>query len=239
LTNSFKMPPKRPQAPPSLSDSNRPSRGQLRAPLEQSLPHASKKKRVDKSKNSVEIIDDEDEEPEEIERPRKSKQRAVITVVGEYLLNAKTLVGAQVVHRDCSSMVEGLFSYRRYSENSDLKVESYANTHSITPILVSSTAVVHSKGMKKPEEHLSIDVHQALDWIKVDSIVHHLAKSLSKGITVDFVVKYKIRRDKNQKDDVDEDVLESDSSKEDGNPAPQPEVKRLRRVFTRFSAFDI
>ena len=101
---------------------------------------------------------------------------------------------------------------------------------SVTPVLISSTRVVHSKGMKKPEEHLSIDVHRLLDWVKVESVVHHLAKSLSKGITVNFVIKYTATHVKDHSDD---ESL-SDSS-EDDNPVP---VKHVRRVRTFFSFFD-
>ena len=131
-------------------------------------------------------------------------------------------------------MIEGLFTYSGYMRDSTQKVETYGNTHSVTPVLISSTAIVHSKGMKKSDEPLSVDVQRAADWIKVESIVHHLAKSLSKGITVDFTVKYSAGSTAAAPDDTDSDDALMDLDAED-NPVP---TKRVRRVCLSFCIFD-
>ena len=195
---------------------------------EPSSHHSTAKKRVPKTKQ-VEVISDNEDDPESNKTPKTKPKRAPTVIVGEYLLNAKTIVGVQAVYRDCRSLVEGVFTYSGYIAESTVKVETYSNTHSVTPVLISSTAVVYSKGMKKSDERLSVDVHRAADWIKVESVVHHLAKSLSRGITVDFTIKYSTGTTTATADDADDELL-SDSSTED-NHMP---IKRARRVYPLF-----
>ena len=54
----------------------------------------------------------------------------------------------------------------------------------------------------KKEDYFKNEVSESMDWNDVESLVNHLAKSLSKDIQVDFTIEYHVR------------VVESSSSEE-------------------------
>ena len=45
----------------------------------------------------------------------------------------------------------------------------------------------------KKEDYFKNEVSEPKDWSDVESLVDHLAKSLSKGIRVDFTIEYHAR----------------------------------------------
>src|SRR5271170_5969183 len=87
--------------------------GKAAPQLERSSHPSNTKKQIPKPPH-VEIISNNEDTSErgEIQKPKPKLTPAV--VVGEYLLNAKTIVSVQAVYRDCCSLVEGLFIYSRY-----------------------------------------------------------------------------------------------------------------------------
>ena len=99
--------------------------------------------------------------------------------------------------------MSGLWSARHYFDESTKKVRAMANERGIEPVLQSSTATIYSKAMK-PAEYITNDVNEPRDWSYVESVVNHLAKSLSKGICVDLVIKYGVKCVAEEVEDVDE-----------------------------------
>jgi len=148
---------------------------------------------------SVEIVSD-DEEPE---IPISTKKLPPPPVLGEYLLTARTCVGIQPVYRESQSTMSGLWSARHYFDESTKKAGAMTNERGIEPVLQSSTATIYSKAMK-PAEYITNDVNEPRDWSYVESVVNHLAKSLSKGICVDLVIKYGVKCVAEEVEDVDE-----------------------------------
>jgi hypothetical protein len=173
----------------------------------------------------VVVISDDEPGEKEHETSIPRARRIPKPIVGEYLLNAKTLVGVQVVYRDSRSTIEGLWSCKRYFDESAHKVQKAGNDRAVDPVLLTSTATVYSKAMKL-SEYITCDVHEPMDWFHVESIVNHLAKSLSKGIRVDFIMKYSARHIKDHSDD----GKVSDSS-EDENPAPTKCPRKVRSIL--------
>ena len=135
-----------------------------------------------------------------------------MSILAEYVINAKIMLEVQAVHHDFKAIVEGLWSCRRYFEESTLKVEKIANDHGVKPILKSSIISIYSKSMKK-KDYFKNEVNESKDWSDVESLVNHLAKSLSKGIWVDFTIEYHARvvessfSEENELNLSDEDVL--------------------------------
>ena len=99
-----------------------------------------------------------------------------------------------------------------------------ANERGIESVLQSSTATIYSKAMK-PAEYITNDVNEPRDWSYMESVVNHLAKSLSKGIRVDLVIKYGVKCVTEKVEDVDE-VEAMEFIEEDVRSA-----KRPRRVI--------
>jgi hypothetical protein len=102
-----------------------------------------------------------------------------------------------------------------------LKIVEAIKARGVEPILKSSIAVIYSKSMKLVE-YFSNEVNELDDWRNVESLVNHLAKSLSKSIRIDFTMEYHARVIKY----VDEEGDESDSSEEDGLAI----IKRPRKI---------
>ena len=147
---------------------------------------------------SVEIVSDN----EQSEITVSTKRKPLSATSSEYLLTARTYVGIQSVYRESMSVRIGLWPAKRYFNESTNRVENTANERGIEPVLHSSTATICSKSMKQAD-YITCDVNEPEDWCKVESIVNHLAKSLSKGIRVDFVIKYNAKRPAKEVDDVE------------------------------------
>ena len=45
----------------------------------------------------------------------------------------------------------------------------------------------------KKEDYFKNEINEAKDWSDIESLVNHLAKSLSKNIQVDFIIEYHAR----------------------------------------------
>ena len=182
--------------------------------------------RVKKAKHqpaTAEIISD-DEQPE---TPVSTKKPPPPPVIGEYLLTVRTYVSIQTVYRESQSTIEGHWSARRYFDESKKKVETTANERGIEPVLESSTATIYSKSMK-PADYVTNDVNEPKDWYNVESVVNHLAKSLSKGIRVDLVIKYRAKRLVKEFEDEEEmDVMEIAEEE-------APLAKRPRQVICAY-----
>ena len=221
------MPPKAVPAPNSRPKNVRTTTSSLRVHLNQENAGSKTLKRVRQSDSAVVIS--ENGPPEERTEPYVSKRKsASMPLIAEYLISAKTFVGIQVVHRDSLSTMEGFWSYKKYFEESECKVAQVSRERGIEPELKSSIATIHSKSMKK-DDYVERDVFRAEDWFDVESVVHHLAKSLSKGIRVDLEIKYSY---KHVNEHLDEDN-EVDLSEED-TPAP---IKCPRKVFGKLIDF--
>jgi len=221
------MPPKALPAPKSRPKNAQATTSSLSVHLNQENAGSKTLKRVRQSDSDVVIS--ENGPSEERAEPYVSKRKSASTpLIAEYLISAKTFVGIQVVHRDSLSTIEGFWSYRKYFEESERKVAQVAQERGIEPELKSSIATIHSKSMKK-DDYVERDVVRAEDWFDVESVVHHLAKSLSKGIRVDLEIKYSY---KHVNESLDEDN-EVDLSEED-TPAP---TKRPRKVFGKLIDF--
>jgi hypothetical protein len=217
------MPSKKPQAPPSRSKRARTSKPSAKARSNDTTTRPSHNNRA-KSVPQVASSDVDDvDEQDDAQTPAARKKPTPALILAEYVINAKTMVGVQSVHRESKATVEGLWSYRRYNEVSALKVAEAAKARGVEPVLKHSIAVVYSKSMK-PAEYFNVEVHEPDDWRDVESLVNALAKSLSKGIRVDFTMEYHARAVKY----VDEGEDGSDSSEGDG-PAT---VKRPRKVYS-------
>ena len=147
----------------------------------------SKKITSKKSVPPIEIPSDEDE----VETPVSKRKTTPMPILGEYLLTAVTFIGIQSVHQVSKSMIEGLWSCKSYMEESALKVQKVSQDRGVDPVLKSSQAIIYSKSMK-PKDYITNDVLEPLDWYDVESIMNHLARSLSKGIHVDFTIKYSV-----------------------------------------------
>jgi len=149
-----------------------------------------KKNHIHKAKKLVppiKIPSDEDE----VETPVSKRKMTPIPILGEYLLTAVTFISIQSVHCVSKSMIEGLWSCKSYMEESALKVQKVGQDRGVDPVLKSSQAIIYSKSMK-PKDYITNDVLEPLDWYDVESIMNHLARSLSKGIHVDFTIKYSV-----------------------------------------------
>jgi len=117
----------------------------------------------------------------------------------------------------------GLWPAKRYFNESTNRVKNTANELGIEPVLHSSTTTICSKSMKHAG-YITWDVNEPDDWRNVESVVNHLARSLSKGIRVDFVIKYNAKRPAKEFNDIDNvDAMEFDEN-------DMPTAKRSRKV---------
>ena len=173
-----------PNAPVSYPKPSRLRTQSIKARLNEDKTRSMTVQRVKKAKHQAmiaEIISDD----EQVETSVSSKKPPLPPVIGEYLLTARTYVGIQMVYRESQSTMKGHQSARRYFDESIKKVETAANERGIEPVLQSSTATIYSKSMK-PADYITNDVNKPKDWYNVESVVNHLAKSLSKGIRADM-----------------------------------------------------
>jgi len=211
-----------PNASIPRSKPSRTSIASVKARLNQEKQHCTTVQHQKKTKNrvpSVEVVSD-DEESGIADVP---KRKATALTPVEYLLAACTFVGIQSVYRESMSVCVGQWSARHYFKESTNRVENRANELGIEPVLHSSTATICSKSMKKAD-YITCDVNEADDWNKVESVVFHLAKSLSKGIRVDLVIKYNAKRTAKDIDDIEvADVEDSDET-------DAPKAKHSRKV---------
>ena len=216
INNSPTMPRKKLQAPKLL-----PPRPTHHNRAKSHPPVGSDVENVDEQDDAegwdVESIDDS---PDDAEIPATTKTPTPAPILAEYIINAKTMVGVQIVHQDYRATVEGGWSFRKYLEASALKVAEAAKTRGVEPILKSSRVAVYST-TTRPSPRSSRAVKEPDDWRTVEILVHRAAKS-SKDIHVDFTMEYHARVVKY----VDEEGDGSKSSEEDG-PAL---IKRPRKV---------
>ncbi len=181
-------------------------------------------------KSTIIILNDQEEQTDETpEISIKKKKVSSMPILAEYVINTKTMLGVQAVHRDSKAIVEGLWSCRRYFEESTLKVEKAANDRGVKPILKNSIVSIYSKSMKK-KDYFRNEVNEPKDWCDVESLVNHLAKSLSKGIRVDFIIEYDARIVKSSEEENELDLSDED--------APPP-AKYLRKIILPKLIFDI
>ena len=208
-----------PAMPKARSKPSRTSLPSVKARSNQEKEHVQREKRA---KEPVPITESEsDNEMPDTSNPAKRKPSTPTPI--EYLLTACTFVGKQSVYRESTSMRVGFWSAKRYLEESTIRVGNTANELGIEPVLHTSTATVCSKSMKQ-SDYITCDVNTSQDWYKVESVVTHLAKSLSKGIRVDLVIKYHAKQPAKDVDDADSmEVMEFDE-----NAGPTP--KCLRKV---------
>ena len=111
-----------------------------------------------------------------------------------------------------------------------MKVEKAANDRDVNPVLKSSMTSIYSKSMKK-EDYFRNEVNEPKGRCNVESLVNHLAKSLSKGIRVDFTMEYHAR----VVEPSPEEENELDLSDQDAPPC----AKRARKVILQKLVFDI
>ena len=223
------MPAKMLQAPPSRPRTSRSSIPSAKTRTNTRTTHLVQASGAKKSTAST-LNEQEEQTDETPETPAKKKKAPPMPILAEYVINAKTMLGVQAVHRDSKATVEGLWSCRRYFEESTLKVEKAANDRGVKPVLKSSIASIYSKSMKK-EDYFRNEVNEPKDWNDVESLVNHLAKSLSKGIRVDFTIEYHAR----VVEPSPEEENELDLSDQDAPPC----AKRARKVILQKLVFDI
>ena len=115
-----------------------------------------------------------------------------MSILVEYIINAKTMLEIQVVHHDFKVIIEDLWFYRKYFEELTLKIEKITNNHDIKPILKNFITSIYNKSMKK-KDYFKNEISELKDWNDVESLVNHLVKSLSKNIQVDFTIEYHVK----------------------------------------------
>ena len=82
----------------------------------------------------------------------------------------------------------------------------------------------------KKEDYFKNEINEAKDWSDIESLVNHLAKSLSKNIQVDFIIEYHAR------------IVESSSEENELNLSDEDApscAKRARKVILQKLVFDI
>src|SRR5438045_5539125 len=141
------MPAKMLQAPPSRPRTTRSSIPSAKGRANTITTPPVQASRTKKFTAST-LNEQEEQTDESPETPAKKKKAPPMPIIAEYVINAKTMLGVQAVHRDSKATVEGLWSCRRYFEESTLKVEKAANDRGVKPILKSSIASIYSKSMK-------------------------------------------------------------------------------------------
>ena len=205
------MPPEAVPEPILHDKSVRINRGQNRHFEEHASARPALKNCVKKSQQIV-IHSDSDDEPKPANIKAKKPPPLPVVVLGEYLINAKTLVGVQAVHRESKSTIVGLWICRHYFDEFARKVERAAKDRGVTPKLISSTATIGYKSMK-PSDAIICDVLEPKDWCEVESVVNHLTKSKFNGIHMDLEMKYSSKR--NVDDAVDEEHSDNSLSHTD------------------------
>ena len=170
-----------PTAPVQRSKSFRPVKPSLKLRLNEPTKSTGTKKR----RASMEITSNE-----EGPKPAKVQRFTASTpTLMKYLLTARTDVGIQTVYRETESVTLGVWSAKRYFDESTIRIQKAANQRAIDPVFQSSTATIYNKSMK-PSEYLTCDVNEWNEWRKVEDIVEHLSQSQSKSIRVDLIIKY-------------------------------------------------
>src|SRR5947207_4187438 len=140
------MPAKMLQAPPShpqtthssISNTKTHTNTRITSPIQAN--HA--KKFITSTLN-----EQEKETDKSLEILAKKKKISSIFILAEYVINMKIMLRVQAVHHDSKAIIEGLRFYRKYFEESTLKVEKIANDHDMKLILKSSIASIYSKSM--------------------------------------------------------------------------------------------
>ena len=85
-----------------------------------------------------------------------------------------------------------------YFRDFEVKLAELANERDIEPVLLSSIAITSAKGMKR-EDFIRNDVPESVDFLDVEGVIAHLDECRKKGIRVDLTIKYGIK--KNVEDD--------------------------------------
>ena len=136
----------------------------------------------------------------------------------------------QVVHHDSKVIIEDLWFYRRYFEESTLKVEKIINDHDIKLILKNFIISIYNKSIKK-KNYFKNKVNESKNWNDIESLVNHLIKSLSKDIQVNFIIEYHVR------------VVESSSFEENelnlSDEDASSYAKRAHKIIFQKLVFDI
>ena len=119
------MSPKAVPEPISRDKSVRINRGHHRHFEEHASAQPAPKNHVKKPQQVV-IHSDSDDEPKPANIKAKKPPPLPVVILGEYFINAKTLVGIQAVHRESKSTIVGLYICRHYFDESARKVERAA-----------------------------------------------------------------------------------------------------------------
>ena len=134
----------------------------------------------------------------EVEEPIRKRKTPPEPRLPSFLINSTTFLGKECILRVSKFVNLHQWGASIYFRDTQAKLAEIANERGIEPVLLNSIAITSAKGMKR-EDFIKNDVPESVDFLDVEGVIVHLDECRKKGIRVDLTIKYGIK--KNVEDD--------------------------------------